>query len=638
MATGVIYLDTEDEITSAAARIRGVEGRRVAVVLPYGSRVATSRINFRLLGRDALTHEKRLSIVAADAATRSLAASAGLPVFASVAEYEASDEAPKPGTTGNGPGGDATGAKSTRRPRKTATQKAAEAGGVVTAAEVATDAAAEVAAADVAAAGARPAGDQPRTAPPTTADPASDVSLTGATTAAVVATGASHAAPAGRIPSGDLATARAPMATPRTAEPERAVPAPARTSPVARPAAPRPGLTPLAVGAAVLALAVVVGGVGAYVLLPSASVVVTPRDETIGPLRMSISASDTVSEPDVDAGVVPADRLTVDVDASRTFPVTGVRVEETKAKGTVRFRNKDFTRSNTVPKGSVVSTQSGVRFRTNSAVTVPRAELVGLQVFPATANVKVTAVEAGPDGNVEPNTILVIPRGEDPLTLDVSNPDETSGGKRDEFPQVSQADIDTAVAQLGADLQAAFSDRLTDPSLAPEGATLFPETGVLGTPEYTLDPASLLEQEVETFDLGASASGTVRAVDTAAVQAIAEQRLAANVEADHQLVEGSSDITVEDAVVSDDRITFPVLATASQVALLDPATIEAAIRGLPLEDAQRVLGEYGVAELTVWPEWVATIPTIDARVDVSIGGPVAVETESPSAQPSDDAP
>ena len=66
------------------------EAARVAVVLPYGSRVATSRINFRLLSRDALTHEKRLSIVAGDPATRALAASAGLPVFASVAEYEAS--------------------------------------------------------------------------------------------------------------------------------------------------------------------------------------------------------------------------------------------------------------------------------------------------------------------------------------------------------------------------------------------------------------------------------------------------------------------------------------------------------------------------------------------------------------------
>ena len=92
MVTGVIYLDIDDEITSAASRIRSVDGRRVAVVLPYGSRVATSRINFRLLARDAVTHEKRLSVVAGDAATRALAASAGLSVFASVQEYEAAIE------------------------------------------------------------------------------------------------------------------------------------------------------------------------------------------------------------------------------------------------------------------------------------------------------------------------------------------------------------------------------------------------------------------------------------------------------------------------------------------------------------------------------------------------------------------
>ncbi len=90
MAGSIIYLDIDDEITSAAARIREVEGSRVAAVLPYGSRVATSRINFRLLSRDALTHEKRLSIVAGDPATRALAASAGLPVFSSVGEYESS--------------------------------------------------------------------------------------------------------------------------------------------------------------------------------------------------------------------------------------------------------------------------------------------------------------------------------------------------------------------------------------------------------------------------------------------------------------------------------------------------------------------------------------------------------------------
>ena len=92
MADGILYVDVDDEITSAAARIRRAEGNRVVLVLPYGSKVATSRINFRLLARDALIHEKRLSIVAPDGATRALAASAGLPVFASVAEYEGSLE------------------------------------------------------------------------------------------------------------------------------------------------------------------------------------------------------------------------------------------------------------------------------------------------------------------------------------------------------------------------------------------------------------------------------------------------------------------------------------------------------------------------------------------------------------------
>ena len=93
MATGTVYLDVDDEITSAAARIRGSEATKVALVIPYGSRISTSRMNFRLLSREAIVNNRRLSIVASDAATRALAASAGLPVFSSVAEYDAASVA-----------------------------------------------------------------------------------------------------------------------------------------------------------------------------------------------------------------------------------------------------------------------------------------------------------------------------------------------------------------------------------------------------------------------------------------------------------------------------------------------------------------------------------------------------------------
>ena len=96
MAEGIVYLDVDDEITSAASRIRTSPGTKVGLVVPNGSRIATSRINFRLLSREAVVSNRRLSVIAGDAASRALAASAGLPVFATVAEYEAALAGPKP--------------------------------------------------------------------------------------------------------------------------------------------------------------------------------------------------------------------------------------------------------------------------------------------------------------------------------------------------------------------------------------------------------------------------------------------------------------------------------------------------------------------------------------------------------------
>src|ERR1035437_4291886 len=87
------YLDVDDEITSAAARIRDSSDNRIALVLSGGSRVATSRINFRLLAREARHRNKRLAIIAADASVQSIVRSAELPVYASVGDYEQAEAA-----------------------------------------------------------------------------------------------------------------------------------------------------------------------------------------------------------------------------------------------------------------------------------------------------------------------------------------------------------------------------------------------------------------------------------------------------------------------------------------------------------------------------------------------------------------
>jgi hypothetical protein len=563
MATGTVYLDVDDEITSAAARIRGSEATKVALVVPYGSRIATSRINFRLLSREAIVNNRRLSIVAADPATRALAASAGLPVFASVAEHEAAVEGEAAASSANPPtpppagtaGSGATPPKaSAKAPKNKSLPKASD----------------ETQAVPVSAAGA----------------------------ATVLATAGSAAA-------GSLAGGSKAVATPVPVTQSRRF--------------TRVG-TPVVIGAAVIALAVLVAGVGAYLVLPSATVRVTPRAEAIPPISLVVRADPEVTAPDAAHNVVPAVRLSVPVEVSETFTTTGKRTVLTAAKGTVTFKNKDFTATDTIAAGSVVSTQSGLEFTTDQKVTVPKATLVGLQIIESRADVRVTAVKKGTGGNVPPNAIVVIPPGENPQTLSVANEAATTGGTREEFPKVTAAEVDAAVKALTVKLRDAFNQAVEAGADAPPDATVFSDTAVLGDPTPTVDVTKIVGQEVETFDLGLTATGTVIAVDDSPVSQIAETKLLANVGADHRLVEGSVNIVPGNPTVTDGVVSFPVTARASRVKILDPGPLLASIKGLSVDEARARLLTYGEVEITTWPDWVSAIPSIDSRVTLEIGG------------------
>jgi hypothetical protein len=127
--------------------------------------------------------------------------------------------------------------------------------------------------------------------------------------------------------------------------------------------------------------------------------------------------------------------------------------------------------------------------------------------------VGVTAVEPGTDGNVEPNTIVIVPQGEDPQALRCGQSGGAVGRDPRGIPKIVQADVDAAIDQLSTALDVAFQARLADPSIAAPGATVFNETAVLGEATPTVDPATLVDQEVATFELELAATGTVVTVD-----------------------------------------------------------------------------------------------------------------------------
>jgi hypothetical protein len=174
---------------------------------------------------------------------------------------------------------------------------------------------------------------------------------------------------------------------------------------------------------------------------------------------------------------------------------------------------------------------------------------------------------------------------------------------------------------------------------------VFPETAVIGELTPDVDPKTLVDQEVESFTLSLSGTGTAQAVDESPIEAIAAQRLADAIPEGYELVEGSTTVDVGDGSVVGGVISFPVDATARQVRPVDAATLEPLVLGLSKADAEAALGEYGDVSIILWPGYVTSIPTMDGRVTVVVGTPVDEGGEAtpkpkrtPAPTPLEDAP
>lgn len=561
MKTAIVYLDIDDEITSAVARIRSLKEERIALTLPHGSRLATSRINFRLLAREAANRKKTLEIVTGDASARALAASAGLPTHVSVAAFEAGPQAAGDGSTivTEVAGGIRSGSR--RAPRR----------------------------ADK--------GPEPR------ADDSPTVTISTET---------------------------------RLSSPRIATPVPhvgrQRASPT------RGRLLAIMLGLVALLTA---GAVAGFQLLPSATIVLVPTTDTVGPLRLSVTAQSGITQPDPVGLLVPATTFSFDVEVSQTFPASGVKVDETVATGRVTFENCDTGGSIEIPKGARVSTPSGIQFLTGARVVVKRAH-----IFPFSCQVGSVPIHAalpGDAANVASGQISVIPPGYDKVVLRVTNENPTSGGTHVETLTIQQADIDAAQASLDTALAAKFGDQVAGATDVPPGTTLFPETRSLGPSTPSVDPATLLGLLQPSFDLGLTAQGTALGVDPGPISTLAEARIRAAVDPGFVLDEGSIEPVLGAPIVIGTSITFPVTVKASETRRIDSTSLRDQIRGLGLPQARTVLGAFGQVTITVWPDWVTTIPASDSRVILTVEDPArpspgASASTDPGGTPSGPAP
>ncbi len=565
MTMTIHYLDVDDKVTTAVARLRTSDELHVALVLPAGSRVATSRTNFRLLVREAAARNRHLAIVAPETPMRAISIAAGLPAYATVAAYEAAlvgELEQEERERRDAPASASPGGRDARR--------AGEWAGIAGPA-----------------ASAAPAWGDVRTA----AD-------------------ASVSRPSAGPARGDDASV--PETGPRSAG----------TLPLAGRAAqalPWPRRRWLVVLLVVLLVAILAGGGGLYLLLPSAQIVVTPVAVVQGPLSLQVTADPAATSVDQANLVIPAQQVRVPLKVKGTFAATGQKVNLKPATGTVTFTSNNTIDAVIIPAGTTVGTASGLEFLTQSIVVPPRATVNGTTITPGEASSAVQAVAPGPAGNVPAHAVTGVPPRLQAFQVAVDNGAPTTGGSRIVIKVVSQPDYAAAVKQLGSQIAAQLATATAHP--APAGTRLISGTASLGSMTTVPAAAALVGTSSASFQLTATATATAIAVSEQPLAGLAASHVEQAIPAGWSLFPGSVRTTVSHPIVVNGHVTFIVTAQGERWHPLDALALLAQVKGKTVAEARAILAQYGDVSISTWPSFVTTIPTLDARVSLTVAAP-----------------
>ncbi|MGI8999961.1 MAG: hypothetical protein ACR2GO_09675 [Candidatus Limnocylindria bacterium] len=379
---------------------------------------------------------------------------------------------------------------------------------------------------------------------------------------------------------------------------------------MSRPRSARRALPTAAMFGIVVVLLVVAGALGA-VLLPAATVAIMPGSEPLGPIPYEIRIDE-------------AERMTGSVEASATVTATGTYAIQAAAVGTVAFRNFN-TVDVAVGAGTLVAAGEQA-FETTAEIVVPAGALTGAGTIQAGEEaVGVAASAIGPDANVPAEAIDTIltqsvaarlrgfPNNSQRLVL---NPEATANGVDTTGPEITQQDVDAALAALIQALDDALADELGG-----SGDAIIADP--VEQPEPIIDGVDGLVEmrDQESAEISGTLAFDRLIIERDEVVSMAEQRLLDDPSAlpdGHEAVLGATEVTIGEARRAADALVVSVNVSGASTPAIDRAEVIQRIRGRSIQEARDALAALGDATIELWPAWVASVPELEWRIDVEV--------------------
>lgn len=326
-------------------------------------------------------------------------------------------------------------------------------------------------------------------------------------------------------------------------------------------------------GAVILAVLVVLIAATSALLMPSAKITLYPVSESAS-VKTAITASATQKTVNTLLGQIPARIQEIQLGGSeKVVPANKKDVPDARATGIVVFTSKS-DQAIKIPKGSIVSTSSGVpiRFSTQTdAELAPRGR----------AEVTVQAVEAGPGGNVARFTINTA-EGPFALAVNVVNSNNMAGGSVKRVPVVAESDKQRAAVLL---VQRLRQEALTSfRGMLKEGEFVAPESVSVTLDFPTFD--FLVDEPADSLMISANAVGRALIVNGADANIVALERLKTAVRNGFELLPDTIQFVPGELTgTTADSVRFDLTAKGQMATAIDRGVVANEVRGMGAADA-----------------------------------------------------
>ena len=352
--------------------------------------------------------------------------------------------------------------------------------------------------------------------------------------------------------------------------------------------------------------------VGAAAFGPSATVRLAPELTAVA-VPLVVEAR-VLGEGDVaEEGMLPAERLTVEIIATDTVATTGhVAASGTRATGTLRIANRTPLPLD-IPVGTDVGAISGARFRTTEAVVVPAGH----------GSVAVTGIEAervGPEGNVPAGTVT-LPGLSLAGQAEVSNPDPTTGGGATRLRGPHSLDIDR-VRRAGAHTLRVRALEVLERQA--HGRFVF-HSDTLKVEVLSEEFLPELDQPGDTLAVTTVAAVSVIGVPVDEIRSLAAREIHRTQGAGFAVVtESLEPVAISEVSVNEtlDAISFDMMLEGHVAPIIIPEAVERAVRLERVSSAESKLnGALRLREparIDVTPSFMPLISPFDFRIKVEI--------------------